>query len=94
MTHLVTHVLGLDDPSGAWYLWWSGFGADLGIIGALAGLYRRHTCEIHHCYRIGRHATRAGHVLCRRHHPDLPLTVEAAREAHVDASTAHDQPTD
>jgi hypothetical protein len=84
--HLLIHLLGLDDASGRWYLFYSGVGADLGIIGAAYGLYRRHNCEIHHCPRLGRHVTAAGARLCRRHHPDGPLTVEQAHSAHVEAS--------
>lgn len=89
MAHLLAHVLGLDDASGRWYLWWSGAGADLGelaVVGSLFGLYRKHACEIHHCPRLGRHATNAGHRLCRRHHPDGPLTVDTAHAAHHEAS--------
>lgn len=80
--HLLLHVLGLDDASGRWYLWWSGIGADLGYLAVVGGLYRRHNCEIKGCPRLGRHITAAGAHLCRRHHPDGPLTVEAAHAAH------------
>lgn len=80
--HLLQHILGLDDAAGRWYLWWSGVGADLGIVGAVYGLYRRHNCEIHRCPRFGRHVTAAGARLCRRHHPDDHLTVEQAHAAH------------
>lgn len=83
--HVLTHVLGLDDPSGGWYLWWSGFGADLGLVGAAVTLYRKHNCEIVRCPRLGRHVTAAGHRLCRHHHPDGPLTPEAAHTAHAAA---------
>lgn len=91
MSTLIAHVLGLDDAAGHWYLWWSGAGADLGelaVVGTLISLYRKHTCEIHRCPRLGRHLTAAGHRLCRRHHPDGPLTVEAAHAAHDEASRA------
>jgi hypothetical protein len=82
VVHLLLHVLGLDDASGRWYLWWSGVGADLGYLAVVAGLYRRHNCEIHRCPRLARHQTNAGHHTCRRRHPDGPLTVEAAHAAH------------
>ena len=88
MIHALAHVLGLDNASGPWYLWWSGIGADLSeiaVLGGLVGIYRRHNCEIHRCWRLGRHATAAGHRLCRAHHPDGPLTVEQARVAHAEA---------
>jgi hypothetical protein len=83
--HLLLHVLGLDDASGRWYLFWSGPGADLGILGAVYGLYRRHNCEIRRCPRLGLHLTAAGARLCRKHHPDGHLTVEAAHAAHEEA---------
>lgn len=75
------HFLGLDDPAGRWYGFWSGAGSDLGeiaIIGGLISIVRRHNCHVHHCWRVGRHPV-AGtlHVVCRRHHPDGPLTAVA-----------------
>ena len=82
----LVHILGLDDGSSRWYLWWSGIGADLGLIGGALTLYRRHNCEIHGCPRLARHQTAAGHHLCRRHHPDGPLTVAAAHAAHAAAA--------
>jgi hypothetical protein len=78
------HVLGLDDPTGPIYLAWSGFGADLGELALLAGLYqwaRRHNCHVHGCWRIGRHRVGdTGIVVCRRHHPHgAPTAVDVAR---------------
>jgi hypothetical protein len=84
--HLLIHVLGIDDPSGRWYLFYSGVGPNLTILGALYGLYRRHNCEIHRCPRIARHSTATGARLCRPHHPEGPLTVERAHAAHEEAS--------
>ncbi len=75
----IRHVLGLDDPSGSWYLWWSGVGADLGMIGAGWGLWRKHNCEIHRCWRLARHDA-AGHRVCRRHHPEGAPTAQSVRE--------------
>lgn len=88
MFHVIAHLLGLDDASGRWYLWWSGAGADLGelaIIGGLVSLYRKHNCEVRRCWRLGRHATAAGHHVCRLHHPDDHLTAEAVAAAHAQA---------
>ena len=42
----LTHILGLDDGSGRWYLWWSGMGANIGeiaIVGSLASGVRHRT---------------------------------------------------
>lgn len=86
MIHTIVHVLGLDNASGAWYLWWSGVGADLGIIGAAVGLYRRVNCEVHGCWRVGRHATAAQHRVCRKHHPMDKLTPADVAAAHEEAT--------
>jgi hypothetical protein len=79
------HYLGIDDVSGSWYGFWSGFGSDLGefaIVFSLFSLVKHRTCEVHHCWRLGVHATAANHRVCRRHHPDDHLTASAVREAH------------
>ena len=86
MVHAIAHILGLDNASGPWYLWWSGACADLGMIGAAYTLIRRHNCEVHHCWRIGRHATAAGHRVCARHHPEDQITAAVVASAHEQAS--------
>lgn len=93
--HWLLHVLGVDDVSGRWYGFWSGFGSDLsefGLVAALAGLLRQHNCEVKGCWRLGRHATAAGHHVCRRHHPDDHLTAEDVRRHHHWALTGGRQP--
>jgi hypothetical protein len=75
--HLLAHFLGLDNASGTAYLAWSGFGGDLAelaIVGGLLTIVRRHNCEVHRCWRMGRHSTDGGHMVCRKHHPDGHLT--------------------
>ena len=71
------------------YLFWSGAGSDLGelsIVAAMATLtatlLRKHNCEVHGCWRMGRHDTAAGHTVCRRHHPDEKLTAQDVADAH------------
>jgi hypothetical protein len=79
------HFLGVDNVSGSAYAWWSGAGSDLGeiaIVGGLASMVRARNCEVRGCWRLGRHATAAGHKVCRRHHPDDHLTVEHVTAAH------------
>lgn len=80
------HVLGIDNGSGAWYLWWSGAGSDLGeitIVGALVTVYRRNNCEVQKCWRLGRHKVEGtGHMVCRRHNPEGPVTAEHVRERY------------
>jgi hypothetical protein len=89
----VGHLLGLDDASGGWYLWWSGIGADLGylaIVGGLINLARRHNCHTDKCWRIGHYdftdsVTGLVHRLCRRCHPDHPghkLTLSHIQRIH------------
>lgn len=70
----LAHVLGLDNGSGRWYLWWSGMGANLGefaIVGALFANVRRHNCHVKGCPRIGRFPVAGTRwVVCHRHHPE------------------------
>jgi hypothetical protein len=80
---------GLDNGSGSKYMFWSGIGSDItefAVVGALLSLLRKHNCEAHRCWRIGRHewtdpATGISHKLCRRHHPLGPLTVAGIAES-------------
>jgi hypothetical protein len=76
--HWLAHFLGLDNPSGGFYLFWSGAGADiseLAIIGALLGAWRRHNCHVTGCWRLGRHPVDGTPwVVCKIHHPDDPPT--------------------
>ena len=76
MLHWLSHVLGLDDPAGHWYLFWSGVGSDLGeiaIVGTLVTTYRRHTCHVtapRFCWRLGVHPIDGtAYRACGRHHP-------------------------
>lgn len=83
--HWLSHWLGLDNASGSLYLFWSGIVGDfseLAIVGALFAIVRKHQCEVHGCWRIGKHATDAGHSVCRRHHPESPLTPATVRAMH------------
>ena len=77
------HVLGLDDASGAWYLFWSGIGSDLGELTLITGgviFYRRHTCHVDHCWRLARHEHAQDgttYQLCRKHHPHVQQKLTA-----------------
>lgn len=68
------HVLGIDNPSGRIYLFWSGPGSDIGelaIVGSLFGLIRHKNCHVKWCPRLGRYAVDGtSWTVCRRHHPD------------------------
>lgn len=88
------HVLGLDDPSGEWYLFWSGFVGDVTLLAAILVTpyiqWKRHTCQVERCWRFGRHsfADPDEHVvrmLCWKHHPRMgakQLTVRHLQERH------------
>jgi hypothetical protein len=76
----IAHILGLDNGSGGWYLFWSGFGANFSVVtvsGAMLGILRKHNCEIHGCWRLGRHTSQiSGHTVCRKHLPTGPVTID------------------
>lgn len=69
MTHALLwwllHVLGVDDASGSWYLFWSGFFADVTIFAAVGIWLSRHRCHESGCWRLGHPVN--GIVHCRRH---------------------------
>jgi hypothetical protein len=75
------HVLGVDDVAGRWYAFWSGAGSDLGYLGIVYALWRKHNCHQRGCWRIGRHP-HGGFVLCARHHP-----VGAPTATHIATAT-------
>lgn len=91
MGHALAHFFGLDSASGTAYLAWSGALSDLGelaIVGALAGLLRKHNCAVHHCWRLGRHVTAAGAHVCRHHMPGGAPTHQDVIDAHNAAQGA------
>ena len=86
--HWLAYMTGSLNTSGAPpnYNFWSGFGSDLGevaIIGGLLTAARRWNCEVHGCWRLGRHQVEGtGHRVCRRHHPEDRITAEHVRERY------------
>jgi hypothetical protein len=86
--------LGVKNEASRWYAFESGSGAiilgDLPLIGGLVLVVRHHNCEIPGCPRIQlKRPTAAGHLLCRRHHPESgPHSVEEAHAAHHAAVAA------
>jgi hypothetical protein len=82
-------TLGLNNGSGPAYLFWSGVGSDItefAIVGALLGTLRKHNCETHRCWRLGRHdwtdpQTGQTHKLCRKHHPLGHLTASGIQQS-------------
>jgi|ERR1700722_15175775 len=74
------------------YGFFSGSGSDiseitlfLAVFSLFLHAYRVHNCEVTGCWRVGRHDTAAGHTVCRKHHPDSHLSVEAVLAAHEKA---------
>lgn len=57
------------------------------VLAGIATWVRHHNCEVHGCWRLGRHGTAAGHQVCRRHHPDGHLSPKDVHDAHRDALT-------
>ena len=62
--HGLLHVLGIDDLSGRWYGFWSGFGSDLGEFAIVAVVWHHLNCHEPGCWRIARHHMNGR---CRRH---------------------------
>lgn len=58
----VSAVLGLDNVSGRWYAFWSGFGGDLPIFAGLGAFVLHKNCHTPGCWRLGRHTG-----LCGKH---------------------------
>jgi hypothetical protein len=69
MMHFISHWLGLDNASGAVYLFWSGFFGDLALFGGAWAIYHKHNCHYPGCPRIGKHVV-DGTPYCTRHHPE------------------------
>ena len=74
------HVLGVDDVSGRWYAFWSGFAGDIALIGAGFAIVRRHNCHVKGCWRVGRQQVEGTtFVVCRLHHPEGKPTAERVK---------------
>lgn len=68
--HWLEHLLGLDDPSGRWYLWWSGPFADIPILAAVVVFLWHRNCHVKGCRRLGRFPLEGSSwTVCGRHHP-------------------------
>lgn len=72
MPHWLSHVLGLDDASGPYYLFHSGIEGNLALI-VSAGVFIRHkNCHTPWCWRIGKHPVDGTpFTVCRKHHPEI-----------------------
>lgn len=70
--HGLMVFLGLTDPSGPWYLFWSGIVGDLPEFAVFVLVWRRVNCHARGCWRVGLHAVNGTpYRVCRTHHPRL-----------------------
>lgn len=78
------HILGSDGR--AWYDFWSGLGADIGelaFVGAVVGVYRKHNCHVHGCWRIAKQqVVGTSWVVCHHHHPQGRPSAEQVAQVH------------
>ena len=83
MQHWIAYWLGMDDPGGPVYLFYSGFLGSAPVLGAVLVFLRHRNCHVHGCWRLGRHAV-AGtpYAVCRRHDPGGAVTAVMVREQH------------
>lgn len=66
--NVLGHVLGLDNGSGRWYLWWSGIGSDLTYLAAVGVALRHLNCHTGRCWRLAiHHHPLTGVRSCRKH---------------------------
>lgn len=69
MWHFFLHYAGLDNASGAWYLWWSGIFGDVTVFAAVLVIAKKHNCHVKGCKSIITHNDPDVHApACRRHH--------------------------
>lgn len=72
MIHGFLIFIGVTNPSGRAYLWWSGIGSDLGEFAIFGLVYRRLVCHQRGCFRLGHHSIDGSPlIVCRKHHPEL-----------------------
>jgi hypothetical protein len=77
--------VGIPGHTPRWYNFLSA-GLEFTAIGGLIMFYYKHNCHQHHCPRIARHTTKGGHIVCKRHHPDMgrgfKITAEHIAKEH------------
>jgi hypothetical protein len=78
---------GTYNESGPYYGFFSGFGSDIGevtLIALAVGGIRHLNCGHKGCWRPGRHTTKNGHKLCKKHigWPNEALDLHPIHEDH------------
>jgi hypothetical protein len=92
--HSIAHYLGLTNGSGYWYLWWSGFFANILIFTGVFTYLHKSNCHVNGCLRVWRVHDVVGtpYRACRKHHPVVsssePITPELLEAAHRKAARA------
>lgn len=89
---IIDHILGLDNVSGMWYAFWSGFFGDVGILGACVIwpyiYWKKHNCHVSRCIWWAKFPVDGTpYAVCKRHHPDVPngkVTHQHILDAHQD----------
>lgn len=86
MIHWLLHLTGSDNPQGAIYGFWSGFGSDLMEFAILGTIFHKFNCHAKGCWRIGlHHVEGTPYVVCRKHHP----VVDGQKPTHHQIYLAH-----
>lgn len=72
--HWLAVWTGAVNEPGPQYGFWSGFGGDLALVGAVLSaplvLLRKHNCHVRGCWRLGRHPVEGTlFTVCTRHNP-------------------------
>jgi hypothetical protein len=84
MIRFLAHICGIDNASGGWYLWWSGFGGYTFV--ALAIIWtsvRKRTCHYRGCWRPGLHEVPdSDYIVCAKHFPGVPPSKPTLKELH------------
>ena len=75
LVHGILIWLGMTNPSGMAYSFWSGIGSDIGEFAIAAVLWRHINCPVKGCWRPAvRKVPGTDHRACGKHHPEGPLT--------------------
>jgi hypothetical protein len=69
MIAFIEHILGIDNASGAWYLFWSGIFGDVVIFGGAVTIAKKHNCHVNGCKSVRTSNDPSVHApACRKHH--------------------------
>lgn len=80
LQHWLSHWLGMDGSATS--LAWGGFLSCLGYFAIVGTLLRKHNCEVKPCWRLSKHTTNGGHVVCRKHMPGGSPSAQQVVDAH------------